>query len=88
MVNPEGSNGFDPLSLIRSFLIAGVFLVTVFTVTWPLILHLTEAVPLGTEQESTVPFFNIWTLWWVADRTAQGFENFWQAPIFYPSEGD
>lgn len=60
---------------------------SVLIITWPLALHLTDGLPLGTEQESTVPLFNIWTLWWVADRAAHGFEGFWQAPIFYPSEG-
>lgn len=60
---------------------------TVCVVTWPLALHLKEALPLGTEQETTVPLFNTWTLWWVADRAGHGFESFWQAPIFYPTEG-
>ena len=61
--------------------------VSVFVVTWPLAIHLNEALPLGTEHEATVPLFNTWTLWWVADRATHGFEHFWQAPIFYPSEG-
>jgi hypothetical protein len=73
--------------VIRSLFIALVFGVTVLFVTWPLALHLNEALPLGTEQESTVPLFNTWTLWWVADRAGHGFEHFWQASIFYPSEG-
>lgn len=62
-------------------------MITVGIVTWPLGLHLTDAFPVGTEQEVTVPLFNTWSLWWVKDRAAQGFENFWQAPIFFPSEG-
>lgn len=62
-------------------------LVTASVVTWPLILHLDEALPLGTEQEVTVPLFNAWTLWWVKDRAAEGFGKFWQAPIFFPTEG-
>jgi hypothetical protein len=61
--------------------------ITVLVATWPLSLHLTDAFPLGTEQESTVPLFNTWTLWWVADRAGHGFDHFWQAPIFFPSEG-
>lgn len=70
------------MSLITFFLIA-----TVLLVTWPLPLHFTDAFPIGTEQESTVPLFNAWSLWWVADRAGNGFEHFWQAPIFFPSEG-
>ena len=62
-------------------------MITVLVVTWPLVLHLTEALPLGTEQEATVPLFNTWTLWWVAERATHGFEHFWQAPIFHPTEG-
>ena len=73
--------------ILRLLLIGLVLMITVLVVTWPLILHLTEALPLGTEQEATVPLFNTWTLWWVADRAAHSFEDFWQAPIFYPTEG-
>jgi hypothetical protein len=56
-------------------------------VTWTLTIYLTDALPLWTEQEATVPLFNSWTLWCVADRAAHNFEDFWQAPIFYPKEG-
>ncbi|MGD9850877.1 MAG: hypothetical protein AB7T38_06405 [Nitrospirales bacterium] len=73
--------------LVRSLVIGSILMVTVGVVTWPLILHLNYDLPVGTEQEVTVPLFNTWTLWWVQDRASQGFENFWQAPIFFPSEG-
>ena len=74
-------------TIVRGLVIGLVLMMTVGVVTWPLALHLTDALPLGTEQESTVPLFNTWTLWWMQDRAIRGFENFWQAPIFYPSEG-
>ena len=64
-----------------------VLLIAVLIVTWPLALHWKQTVGLGTEQEATVPLFNAWTLWWVADRAGHGFAHFWQAPIFFPSEG-
>lgn len=73
--------------LTRSLLIGLVFTITVLVATWPLAQNFTTSLPLGTEQESTVPLFNTWTLWWVADQVGHGFEDFWQAPIFYPSEG-
>jgi hypothetical protein len=73
--------------IVRILLIGSVLMVTVGLVTWPLVFHLTDSLPTGTEQEATVPLFNAWTLWWVADRTMHGFENFWQAPIFFPTEG-
>lgn len=77
----------DSHPILRSILISLTLCTTALAVSWPLALHLTEALPLGTEQEATVPLFNTWTLWWVADRAAHNFEDFWQAPIFYPSEG-
>lgn len=62
-------------------------MLTVLVLTWPLVQDFTTSLPLGTEHEATVPLFNVWTLWWVADRATHGFEHFWQAPIFYPSNG-
>src|SRR5215207_9025081 len=62
-------------------------LVAAIAVTWPLALHLTTAVPLGTEREATVPLFNLWTLWWTADRAAHAFAGYWDAPIFQPTPG-
>jgi hypothetical protein len=55
--------------------------------TWPLLPSLARALPLGTEHEATVPLFNLWSLWWDADRVAHGFSGLWNAPIFHPLEG-
>jgi hypothetical protein len=55
--------------------------------TWPLALHLSTAILMGTEREATVPLFNLWTLWWTADRADHGFAAYWDAPIFYPTRG-
>src|SRR5437879_1446659 len=55
--------------------------------TWPLARNLTSAIPLGTEHEATVPIFNLWSLWWTADRAVHGFTGYWDAPIFYPNRG-
>jgi len=73
--------------LDNSLVIGILLLITTLVVTWPLALHWTNGFPLGTEQESTVPLFNTWTLWWGGDRIGHGLANFWQAPIFFPSEG-
>jgi hypothetical protein len=54
--------------------------------TWPLALNASNAIPLGTEQEATVPLFNLWSLWWTADRAAHGFADYWNAPVFYPNK--
>lgn len=55
--------------------------------TWPLAINASNAIPLGTEQEPTVPLFNLWSLWWTADRIAHGFAHYWDAPFFYPNKG-
>ncbi|MDO8357574.1 MAG: hypothetical protein Q7U76_14395 [Nitrospirota bacterium] len=64
-----------------------VCLLGAIAVTWPLAWHVSSAIPLGTEPEATVPIFNLWTLWWTADRIGQGFSSYWNAPIFYPNPG-
>ena len=62
-----------------------LYLALACAAVWPLPKHLTTALPLGTEPVETVPLFNLWTLWWNADRAAEGFHDYWQAPIFFPS---
>ena len=53
--------------------------------TWPLATGLTARFPRGASQSDTVPLFNIWSLWWNADRALHGFANYWNAPIFHPA---
>jgi hypothetical protein len=62
-------------------------LLAAIVATWPLLPSLASALPLGTEHEATVPLFNLWTLWWDADRVPHGLEGLWNAPIFRPLEG-
>lgn len=73
--------------LVWAAVVVGACLLTGIAVTWPLAQYLTAALPLGTEREATVPFFNLWTLWWTADRLQHGFAGYWNAPIFYPNPG-
>jgi hypothetical protein len=54
--------------------------------TWPLARSISGALPLGTEPVATVPLFNLWTIWWNADRAAHLFRDYWNAPIFHPTE--
>lgn len=63
-----------------------LFLVLAVAATWPLATHLVGHLPLGSEEAATVPLFNLWTIWWNADRAAAGFADYWQAPIFYPAK--
>jgi hypothetical protein len=62
------------------------YLVLAVAVTWPLARHLDAALPLGTEPVATVPLFNLWTLWWNADRALHLGVDYWDAPIFFPAE--
>lgn len=52
--------------------------------TWPLAREATTSLPLGRTPTPTVPLFNLWTLWWNADRALHGFGGYWDAPIFHP----
>lgn len=62
-------------------------LLAAIVATWPLLPSAARALPLGTEHEATVPLFNLWSLWWDADRVPHGFRGLWNAPIFHPLEG-
>jgi hypothetical protein len=68
-------------------IVVGVCVIASFAATLPLGPYLFSAIPLGTEREATVPLFNLWTLWWTADRLMRGFANYWNAPIFHPNPG-
>lgn len=75
------------IGIIKSSAIAELtlyFLLAVYS-TWPLTAGLGTSVSLGTESAATVPMFTTWTIWWNADRAAQGYENYWDAPIFHPT---
>ena len=39
---------------------------------------------LSSSKVTTVPLFNAWTIGWNADRLANGFAEYWDAPIFFP----
>lgn len=64
-----------------------LYLVLALLMTWPLGYHIQSHIPLGTEDVATVPLFNLWTLWWNADRISNLYQGYWNAPIFYPLEG-
>lgn len=76
---------FNPL--LRRLVPFVLCLLAAIVATWPLLPSIARALPLGTEHEATVPLFNLWTLWWDADRVPHGFAGLWNAPIFHPLEG-
>jgi len=53
--------------------------------TWPLASEPLTRFPRGASAADTVPLFNMWTIWWNADRAAHGFADYWNAPIFHPA---
>ena len=74
---------------LRTSLIVELLLLICLAVasTWPLASRIDTAIPKGQEKFATVPLFNLWTIWWNADRTSEGLRNYWDAPIFAPTEG-
>ncbi|VAX18264.1 hypothetical protein MNBD_NITROSPINAE02-1048 [hydrothermal vent metagenome] len=58
-----------------------------FAITWPLVINITTHLHQGGEPVPTVPFLNLWTIGWNADRALHFFANYWNAPIFYPVPG-
>lgn len=75
------SRSSSPLALFLIFFLWALIL------TYPLPLHLTSHVPLGSEPVGAVPLFNLWSLQWNIDQLMQGYPNYWDAPIFAPHKG-
>jgi hypothetical protein len=73
----------------RRVLIAGAealfFLGLALYSVWPLPTEFRTSLPQATESVATVPLFNLWTIWWNADRLAHRCSGYWDAPIFYPT---
>lgn len=62
------------------------FLALAVASTWPLVSRFDSAIPRGQEKAATVPLFNLWTVWWNADRVSALWSDYWDAPIFAPAE--
>lgn len=62
-------------------------LILALILTWPVVSSPFSQVPIGTEPTASVPLYNIWATWWNADRLAGGLFGYWDAPIFFPTEG-
>jgi len=62
-----------------------VYAVGALALTWPLPLRLFSQLPLGSLNDPVVPFFNLWTLEWNADRFSHAYAQYWDAPLFYPT---
>src|ERR1044071_576061 len=84
---PGASFSMTYRRLLDRLVPAALCLLAAIVATWPLLPSLAGALPLRTEHEATVPLFNLWSLWWDADRARHGFSGLWNAPIFHPLEG-
>ena len=62
------------------------FLLLAIASTWPLATRFATAIPRGQEGVATVPLFNLWTIWWNADRADALLDGYWDAPVFAPVE--
>jgi hypothetical protein len=75
------------IASVRALEVAVVAAGSALAVTWPLVLHLTDEVPIGTENERTIPFFSLWNVWWSENRLTHAFHGFLDAPFFFPTHG-
>ena len=64
-----------------------VLVVLALAATRPLVTRLDSAVAVGPQPAATVPLFNVWTIWWNADRVRHGLASYWHAPFFHPVSG-
>lgn len=71
------------LAFLAEWLIYGLL---ALAATRPLAYSWTTAIPLGGEPVPTVSLFNLWTLGWNVNRVNAGFSDYWDAPIFSPTE--
>jgi hypothetical protein len=62
-----------------------VYVVLALVIEWPITCALTTHIAYGYEREISVPMLNLWTVWWNADRAANRFRGYWNAPIFSPT---
>ncbi len=69
----------------RRLLSVVIYVVLALATTWPLMLSPKTSLPMGSTRAVTVPLFNLWTIWWNADRAPEWFAGYWDAPIFHPT---
>ena len=74
-------------ALGRWWVLLPLYAVLAVVVTWPLAAHLGSSMTFGAELTRTVPLLNLWTLEWNQVQIGDGFSDYWNAPIFYPTPG-
>lgn len=61
-------------------MVLGAFTVLTLVMTYPLVRHMTEALP----SDLGDPLLNAWILAWDADQLLRGLQSVWDAPFFFP----
>lgn len=69
----------------RRLLIVAFLMGVAAATTWPLATRLDRSIPRGKESSATVPVFNLWTVGWNLNRASHGWQNYWDAPHFFPT---
>ena len=84
---PEIRASLLETTLVRAPFALTLYVVAAFVATWPLLLHVSTKLPMGTEPSPTVVLFNLWTMGWNATWPSQAGAEYWNAPIFHPAPG-
>jgi hypothetical protein len=50
----------------------------------PVLREFRSSVPAPASGVRTVPLFNVWTIVWNSQQFQQGFQGYWNAPVFFP----
>ncbi|MEZ6124434.1 MAG: hypothetical protein R3C49_14850 [Planctomycetaceae bacterium] len=68
----------------RNSAILTILLFAAWTIR-PVLVQMNHSLPVRSEIITTVPLFNAWTIWWNGQSAINGFADYWDAPIFFPT---
>ena len=80
------SNNVSSLNQANDWRWFWLYVAITLLIQWRLVGSVTTHISYGREEDATVPMLNLWTVWWNADRAQHGFQHYWDAPLFYPTE--
>ena len=84
---PRRQPWFPPVRALYLCLVSALYLSLAFAAYWPVLKYPAATLPAGKPTVGVVALFNAWTIWWNADRLANGLAGYWDAPIFWPEKG-
>ena len=77
------------MNILRRYeglVVAGILLACALIFTWPLGLHLTTAVPVGSAEPEAVVMSQLFAVQWTGTAIEQG-RSYWNPTFFYPYKG-